>query len=355
MCLLFHRISVFLQKNNMERQRTLAEVGEFGLIDILTKDFKKGKSTICGIGDDCAVLELNDTEYQLVTTDLLMEGVNFDLVYFPLKHLGYKSVVASASDILAMNGTPKKMTISIAVSAKFTVNALEQLYEGVRLACEHYGIELIGGDTSASMTGLAISVSMMGTVHKDKISYRKGAKVNDLICVTGDLGAAYAGLQIMQREKAVFDGGKGSVPKLEGYEYVVERLLKPELPIGVLQELSNQKIVPTSMIDISDGLSSELFHICKSSEVGCKIYEEKVPISEETGVVCSEFSLEPIIPALHGGDDFELLFTIPVAEYERVKNIQGVSVIGSITDASQGLKMLSRSSDVINLKAQGWN
>ncbi len=339
----------------MEQQRTLSEVGEFGLIDILTKNFKKQSSTICGIGDDCAVLELNEKEYQLVTTDLLMEGVNFDLVYFPLKHLGYKAVVSNASDILAMNGIPQKMTVSIAVSAKFTVNALEQLYDGIRLACEHYGIELIGGDTSASMTGLAISVSMMGTVDKDKVTYRKGAKVNDLICVTGDLGAAYAGLQIMQREKAVFNGGKGGTPKLEGYEYVVERLLKPELPITPLKKLSAQKLVPTSMIDISDGLSSELFHICKSSGVGCKIYEEKIPIAEETGAACKEFSLEPIIPALHGGDDFELLFTIPVSQYEKVKNIQGVSVIGSITDANQGLKMISRSSDVINLKAQGWS
>lgn len=339
----------------MEQQRTLAEVGEFGLIDILTKDFKKNKSTICGIGDDCAVLELNDKEYQLVTTDLLMEGVNFDLVYFPLKHLGYKAVVSNASDILAMNGTPKTMTVSIAVSAKFTVNALEQLYDGIRLACDHYGIELIGGDTSASMTGLAISISMMGTVEKSNVTYRKGANVNDLICVTGDVGAAYAGLQVMQREKAVFNGGKGSTPKLDGYEYVVERLLKPELPINILKNLDSQKIVPTSMIDISDGLSSELFHICKSSSVGCKIYEEKIPIAEETGNVCKEFSLEPIIPALHGGDDFELLFTVPVSQYEKVKNIQGVSVIGSITDANQGLKMISRSSDVINLKAQGWS
>ena len=283
-----------------------------------------------------------------------MEGIHFDLVYFPLKHLGYKAVVTNMYDILAMNGTPEKMTISIAVSAKFSVNALEQLYDGIRLACERFGIELIGGDTSASMTGLAISITMIGSVEKKKISYRKGANVHDLICVTGNLGAAYAGLQIMQREKSVFNNGKGATPKLEGYEYVVGRLLKPEPQLKVLQDLKAKNIVPTAMIDISDGLSSELFHICKQSSVGCKIYEEKLPIDEETATVCKEFSLEPIISALHGGEDFELLFTVPVNQYEIIKDIENVSVIGSITDAKQGLTMISRSGDEIHLKAQGW-
>lgn len=339
----------------MGTQRTLEEVGEFGLIDILTKDFKTTSATIKGVGDDCAVLPYSENEYQLITTDLLMEGINFDLVYSPLKHVGYKAVMVNASDIYAMNGKPKQMTVSIAVSAKFTVDALEQLYEGIRLACDKLGIELIGGDTSASMTGLAISITMIGTVTKDKIVYRSGAKPNDLICVTGDLGAAYAGLQILQREKAVYNGGKGGQPKLEGYEYPLQRILKPETRNDIIEEFSKQGIVPTAMIDISDGLASELFHICKNSQVGCKIYEEKIPINVQTGEVCKEFSMEPIIPALHGGEDYELLFTIPLAKYDDVKKISDISVIGNIVEAEQGLGMISRSGDYVHLKAQGWN
>ncbi len=339
----------------MEKQRTLAEVGEFGLIDILTKDFKTSKSTIKGVGDDCAVLEYKKDEYQLVTTDLLMEGIHFDLMYFPLKHLGFKAVAQNCSDILAMNGKPQKMTVSIAVSAKFSVNALEQLYEGIKLACDKYGVELIGGDTSASMTGLAISVTMIGTVGKNKIAYRSGAKPTDLICVSGDLGGAYAGLQILQREKAVYNQGKGDQPKLDGYEYVLQRLLKPEARFDVIENLEKQNIIPTSMIDISDGLSSELFHLCLNSNVGCKIYEDKIPVNEATGDVCHEFSLEPIIPALHGGDDYELLFTVPLSQYEEIKKIKDISVIGNIVEKEQGLGMVSRSGDYVHLKAQGWN
>ena len=339
----------------MEKQKTLDEVGKFGLIDILTKNFKSSKSTVKGVGDDCAVLELNDSEYQLVTTDLMLEGIHFDLMYSPLKHVGYKAIMQSLSDIYAMNGTPKQATVSVAVSAKFTVNALEQLYDGIRVACEHYGVELIGGDTSSSMTGMAISVTMLGTVGKQNVAYRKGAKPTDLICVSGDLGAAYAGLQILQREKAVFNKGKGDQPKLAGYEYVLQRCLKPDARKDVIDGLAKSKIVPTAMIDVSDGLSSELFHICKNSNVGCKIYEEKIPINEATGEVCKEFSMEPIIPALHGGDDYELLFTVPLAQYEQVKQVPDVAVIGNIVEAEQGLMMVSRSGDYVHLKAQGWN
>lgn len=339
----------------MEKQRTLDEVGKFGLIDILTKGFKTGKSIIKGIGDDCAVLDYNQSEYQLVTTDFLMEGIHFDLMYSPLKHVGYKAVMVSASDIYAMNGTPKQMTVSIAVSAKFSVNALEQLYEGIRIACEQYNIELVGGDTSASMTGLAISVTMLGTVAKDKITYRTGAKENDLICVSGDLGGAYAGLQIFLREKNVFSQSKGIQPKLEGYEYVLQRNLKPEARKDIVENLAKQEIVPTSMIDISDGLSSELFHICKNSHVGCKIYEEKIPINTFTGEACKEFSIEPLIPALHGGADYELLFTIPLSQYQKLQAIPDVSIIGNIVKEQDGLGMISRSGDLIHLKAQGWN
>ena len=339
----------------MEKQRTVDEVGEFGLIDILTKNFKKSEATIKGVGDDCAVLPFSDTEYQLVTTDLLMEGINFDLIYFPLKHLGYKAVMANASDIYAMNGKPQKMLVSIAVSAKFSVDALEQLYEGMRLACERIGVELIGGDTSASITGLAISITMLGTVAKEKITYRSGAKPNDLICVTGDLGAAYAGLQVLQREKAVYDSGKGSQPKLAGYEYALQRILKPEPRYDIIADMAQVNIVPTSMIDISDGLSSELFHICLDSNVGCKIFEEKIPINEATGEVCKEFSMEPLIPALHGGEDYELLFTIPLAKYDDISKIKDVTVVGSIVEKEQGLGMISRSGDYVHLKTQGWN
>lgn len=339
----------------MDKQRTLDEVGEFGLIDILTKNFNTTKSTIKGIGDDCAVLEYSADEYQLVTTDFLLEGIHFDLVYTPLKHIGYKAVVAGISDIYAMNGTPKRIMVSIAVSAKFSVNALEQLYDGIRTACQNYKIELIGGDTSASMTGLAINITAMGTVGKDKITYRSGAKVTDLICVSGDLGGAYAGLQVLQREKAVYNQNKDSQPKLAGYEYVLQRILKPEARFDIVEKLKENNIVPTSMIDITDGLSSELFHICFDSGVGCKIYEERVPINEETGTVCAEFNLEPIIPALHGGEDYELLFTVPLSAYEAIKKIKDVAVIGNVVEKEKGLGMISRSGDFIHIKAQGWN
>lgn len=339
----------------MEKQKSIEEVGEFGLIEILTEKFKTSNAVISGVGDDCAVLPYSDTEYLLLTTDTLVEGINFDLVYTPLQHVGYKAVVAGISDVYAMNGSPRCITVSISVSAKFSVNALEQLYEGIRRACERYGVELVGGDTTASMNGLSITISTLGTVAKNSIVYRRGAQKNDLICVSGDLGGAYAGLQILQREKAVYDKGKGAQPQLSGYEYVLERILKPEARHDILVSLSENGIMPTSMIDISDGLASELFHICKQSHVGCKIYEEKIPININTAEACKEFSMEPLIPALHGGDDYELLFTIPLNLYERVSKISDISVIGSIVPAEEGLGMISRSGDYVHVKAQGWN
>jgi thiamine-monophosphate kinase len=339
----------------MTKQTSLAELGEFGLISRLTKNFKSSQSsTIKGVGDDCAVLELSDTEFSLVTTDFLLEGIHFDLTYTPLKHLGYKAVAINLSDIYAMNGTPSQITVSIAVSAKFSVEALEQLYEGIELACAHYHVDLIGGDTSSSMTGLVISITAIGKVKKDAISYRSTAKVNDLICVSGDLGAAYMGLQILQREKSVYSGS-GAQPQLIGHEYILQRHLKPEARKDIIETLAKKGITPTAMIDISDGLSSELFHLCSQSQVGCKIYDEKIPINEKTADVCEEFSMEPIISALHGGEDYELLFTVPISMHDKVKKLKDISIIGSIVDKNQSLHLISKAGDFVALKAQGWN
>ncbi|HON53111.1 MAG TPA: thiamine-phosphate kinase [Bacteroidales bacterium] len=338
----------------MTKQTTLAEIGEFGLIERITKQSTKiHKTTGYGIGDDCAVLKYTDTLYTLISTDLLVEGIHFDLVYTPIKHLGYKAVICNISDIYAMNGTPQQITVSIAVSAKFSVEAIEQLYEGIHTACKAYNIDLIGGDTTSSITGLTISITAIGIVAESDISYRKTARVNDLICVTGNLGAAYMGLQILQREKSIFKE-VGAQPKLEGYEYVLQRQLKPESPKHIIEQLKKNGIIPTAMIDISDGLSSELFHICKQSHVGCNIYEEKIPIHENTADVCKEFSIEPLIPALHGGDDYELLFTIPITCFDSISTIQGVTVIGNITEADKGLYLISKAGDKVALKAQGW-
>ena len=339
----------------MTKQTSLAEVGEFGLISRLAKDVTLyNPSTIKGIGDDCAVMEFSKTEYLLLTTDLLVEGIHFDLVYTPIKHLGYKAVIVNLSDIYAMNGIPSQITVSIAVSAKFTVEALEQLYEGIRLACDVYSVDLVGGDTSSSVTGLTISITAVGKVKKDAIAYRNTAQKNDLICVTGDLGAAYMGLQVLQREKSVFTEA-GAQPKLQGYEYILQRQLKPEARKDIIEKLAALKIQPTAMIDISDGLSSEIFHICSLSNVGCKLYEEKIPIHENTGEICSEFSIEPLIPALHGGDDYELLFTVPIESYDIVSKIDDVSIIGSITDKESSLHLVSKAGDFVPLKAQGWD
>ena len=340
----------------MTKQTELAELGEFGLISKLTKKISTTrKSTIYGIGDDCAVLSKTKQNYSLITTDLLMEGIHFDLTFTPLKHLGYKAVTVNLSDIFAMNGTPEHITVSIAVSAKFTVEALEELYEGIALACETYSVDLIGGDTSASLTGLAISVTAVGSVQPKLITYRNNAQINDLICVSGNLGAAYTGLQIMQREKSVFQQSKGAQPQLEGYEYIIQRYLKPEARADVIKNLADASITPTAMIDISDGLSSELFHICSQSNVGCKIYEEHIPIHQNTKNTVQEFNIEPIIPALNGGEDYELLFTVPIEQHEQIAKIPDVHIIGSITEKEKGLNMISRSGSPITIKAQGWS
>jgi thiamine-monophosphate kinase len=340
----------------MTKQTELAELGEFGLISHLTKSFKnRQKSTVYGIGDDCAVIEKNKKSYTVVTTDLLMEGIHFDLMYTPLKHLGYKAVVVNISDICAMNAQAEHITVSIAVSAKFSVEALEQLYEGIAQACTAYNVDLIGGDTSASLTGLAISITAMGKALPSEITYRNSAKVNDLICVSGDLGASYAGLQILQREQSVFKQTKGAQPQLEEYEYVLKRYMKPEARVDIISQLKNASIKPTAMIDLSDGLSSELFHICSQSKVGCVIYEEKIPINEKTAEAVREFNIEPIIPALNGGEDYELLFTVPLEAYQAIQNIADVRIIGNIVEAEKSLSMISRSGSQISLKAQGWS
>jgi len=335
--------------------RTIEELGEFGLIDHLTKDINKHqKSTIKGIGDDAAVIDIG-SESQVVTTDLLMEGVHFDLMYTPLKHLGYKAIMVNISDVYAMNAVPKQVTVSIAISGKISVEAMEEFYEGVQLACDQYKVDLVGGDTSTSVTGLCISVTAIGTALSKEIVYRSGAKNNNLICVTGDLGAAFMGLKVLEREKKLFEEDSAIQPELGGYDYIVGRFLKPELRVDVLLALREKGVVPSSMIDISDGLSSELLHICKQSDCGCVIYHDKIPISEEVGTAAEEFQMEPIIAALNGGEDYELLFTVPLSAHDRVKEIPGVSIIGNITDHKGAAIMMLEEGNSVTLQAQGWN
>jgi len=341
-----------MKSENDETQ--ISELGEFGLIEHLTKSIKiKNGTTIKGIGDDAAVLDYNNKKI-LVTTDLLVEGIHFNLIYTPLKHLGYKAVAVNLSDICAMNGVPRQITVSIAISKKFTVEAIE-LYEGIRLACEKYGIDLIGGDTSSSLTGLLISVTAIGEANETDIVYRSGAKVNDLICVSGDLGAAYMGLQLLEREKYMFTENSKIQPDFSGHEYILERQLKPEPRIDIIKKLTEINVKPTSMIDISDGLSSELMHICKNSNVGCKIYSEKIPIDITTCNIANEFNIAPEIAALNGGEDYELLFTVSLKDYEKIKNLKEISVIGNIIDESDGMNLISDDGKQIPITAQGWN
>lgn len=330
-------------------------MGEFGLIDHLTSGFSlKQESSYLGVGDDAAVIQYGEV-YQVVSTDMLVEGVHFDLVYTPLKHLGYKAVIVNLSDVYAMNAAPRQITVSLAVSGKFSVEAIEQIYEGVKLACEKYKVDLVGGDTSASLSGLIISVTAIGTASLKELTLRSGAKENHLICVTGDLGASFMGLKILEREKMVHAEDPEIQPVLEGYDYVLERFLKPEVRLDVLMALREAGIVPTSMIDISDGLSSELLHICKQSEVGCQIYQDKIPVANETAIAAEEFQLEPLIPALNGGEDYELLFTVPLSAHEIVKTIPGVSIIGNITDMKGHAVLVTNDGNAIKLEAQGWN
>ncbi len=334
---------------------SLSELGEFGLIDHLTKMIEiNNGSTIKGIGDDAAVLDFEDKQ-TLVSTDLLLEGIHFDLRYVPLKHLGYKAVQVNLSDIYAMNGLATQITFSIGLSSKFPVEAVEEIYAGALLACKKYKVDLVGGDTSSSAQGLVISVTSIGVACKEKVVYRSGAQTGDLICVSGDLGGAYVGLQLLEREKQIFLENPNIQPDLEGKDYIIERQLKPEARRDIVLLLEDMSIQPTSMIDISDGLASEILHICKASDKGCKIYEEKIPIDPMTFDTARDFGLDPTVCALSGGEDYELLFTVSQSEYEKVKNSMEISIIGHIMDATDGRELISRSGIVHPVKAQGWN
>ena len=333
----------------------ISSLGEFGLIRHLTERIQiKGTGTIKGIGDDAAVLNYQDKQV-LVTTDLLLEGIHFDLTYVPLKHLGYKAAIVNFSDIYAMNGQPKQLTVSIGVSNRFFVESLEDFYSGLELACSIYGVDIVGGDTSASLTGLCISITCIGEVDSDRVVYRNQAKPKDLICVSGDLGAAYMGLQLLEREKSVFTGEKDFIPDFAGKEYLLERQLKPEARKDVIQILNDNQILPTSMIDLSDGLSSDLLHICEQSKVGCLIYEERLPIDYQTAMMAELFNLNVTTVALNGGEDYELLFTVPLRFYEKIEQLDGIKLIGHISDASLGTNLVTRDNTQISLVAQGWN
>ena len=342
----------------------IAKLGEFGLIRRLTESIVPTQSsTLKGVGDDCAVIAPTADEVTLVTTDMLMECVHFDLIYTPLKHLGYKAVAVNLSDLYAMNATPRQLTVSLAIGKRFQVEDIDALYEGMRLACEKYGVDIVGGDTTASMTGLAIGITAIGTARKEDIVYRNGAKETNLICVTGNLGAAYMGLQLLEREKTVYlqqareSGGNANVPfepDFAGREYILERQLKPEPRRDIIERLKEAGIRPTSMIDISDGLSSELLHICHESGCGCRIYEERIPLDYQTAVAAEEFNMNVTTCALNGGEDYELLFTVPLAEKEKVETVEDVKVIGYISKASQGKVLVTRDGAEFELKAQGW-
>lgn len=337
-------------------QRTeIAKLGEFGLIDLLTENIElKNPSSVKGVGDDAAVLSYENKK-TLVTTDLLLEGIHFDLMYVPLKHLGYKSAVVNFSDIYAMNGQPKQITISLGISKRFSVEDLEEFYAGIYLACEHYGVDVVGGDTSASLTGLTISITCIGEATDGKIAYRNGAKDTDIICVSGDLGAAFMGLQLLEREKTVYDGKSDFEPDFSGKEYLLERQLKPEARKDIIELLAKDGIVPTSMIDVSDGLSSELKHICKQSHVGCRIFEERIPIDYQTASMAEQFNMNVTTVALSGGEDYELLFTVPLYQHDAVSKIKGVHVIGHIAAENVGQLLVTRDGNEIELKAQGWD
>ena len=339
---------------NTTKRTEISSLGEFGLIEQLTKELAAtNKETVKGVGDDAAILHFDSNEEVLVTTDLLMEGVHFDLTYFPLKHLGYKAVVANISDIYAMNGTPKQITVSLALSRKFCIEDIEELYAGIKLACSEYGVDIIGGDTTSSLTGLAISITAIGTAPKGAAARRSGAKETDLICVTGNLGAAYMGLQLLEREK-IATAGKDMQPDFQGKEYILERQLKPEARREVIEKLHEENIRPTAMMDISDGLSSELMHICKQSGVGCRIYEERIPIDYQTAIMAEELNMNVATCALNGGEDYELLFTVPIADHEKVAAMKDVRVIGHIVKDNMGLALITRDGAEIELKAQGW-
>ncbi|MGA8854443.1 MAG: thiamine-phosphate kinase [Christiangramia sp.] len=342
-------------ENSQESKTNLSELGEFGLIDHLTKSFSpKLESTVKAIGDDAAVLNFENKQ-TIVSTDLLVEGVHFDLAYMPLKHLGYKAVMVNLSDIYAMNGTATQITVSIAVSNRFPVEALEELYAGIQLASKIYNIDVIGGDTTSSTSGLMISVTAIGVAEKEDIVYRDGAKANDLLVLTGDLGAAYMGLQVLEREKEVFKANPNSQPDLDQYTYLIERQLKPEARKDIAPLLKDLGVLPTSMIDISDGLSSEVIHLCKNSKLGANIFEEKIPLDPAVISVCEEFEIDSTMIALSGGEDYELLFTISQDDYDKIKGNPHLTVIGHMTEENEGMHLVTRANQKLPLIARGWN
>ncbi len=340
----------------MENKRTeISTVGEFGLIKKLTERFKiVNESTLKGVGDDAAVLEYKNKQL-LVTTDLLLEGIHFDLQYTPLQHLGYKAAVVNFSDIYAMNGHPKQITVSLGVSKRFCIEDLQEIYAGIEIACENYGVDLIGGDTTSSITGLCISITCLGEGEKENIVYRHGAKDTDLICVTGNLGAAYMGLQLLEREKQVFSGNEDVQPDFSGKDYILKRQLRPEARKDVILDLAKHGVKPTAMMDISDGLSSELMHICTQSNTGCRIYEDKIPIELQSAIMAEELNMNIVTCALNGGEDYELVFTVDINDYEKLIAIDNINIIGHITKPELGLNLVGREGEELTLKAQGWN
>ncbi|MCB0457850.1 MAG: thiamine-phosphate kinase [Flavobacteriaceae bacterium] len=334
----------------------VSELGEFGLIDHLTKGIKlTQKSTVKGIGDDAAVISTTGNFQKVVTTDMLVEGVHFDLGYMPLKHLGYKAVIVNLSDIYAMNANPKQITVSMAISNRFPVEALEELYEGIKTACKLYQVDLVGGDTTSSTSGLIISITAIGEVEENQVAFRSGAKENDLLVLTGDIGAAYLGLQVLEREKQVFKANPNSQPDLEPYTYLVERQLKPEARKDIITLLKDLDVLPTSMIDVSDGLSSEILHICKASGVGCNVYEDKIPLDPQVISTCEEFNIDSTTIALSGGEDYELLFTITMEDFPKIKANPNFTIIGHITAEKEGVHLISRANTKIPVVARGWN
>ncbi len=341
---------------NKEKEHTrISELGEFGLIDRLTKDIQlKNESTVKGVGDDAAVLNYGD-KCVVFSTDLLTEGVHFNLMYVPLKHLGYKSVVVNLSDIFAMNAQPRQITVNIALSNKFSVEAVEELYSGIHMACEKYGVDLVGGDTTSSLTGLTISVSVLGDAAIEDLVYRNGANFGDILCVTGDLGGAYMGLQLLERENEVFKVNDKMQPQLEGYDYILERQLKPETRPDIIAAFKKIGIKPTSMIDISDGLSSEIMHLCTNSKVGCRVNEANVPMDNQTKKMAEELNINPLVAALNGGEDYELLFTVSPEDYEKLKNDPDFTAIGEIVNEAEGANLVTSGGSLMPLWAQGWN
>lgn len=337
-----------------EKRTELNAMGEFGIIEsIREKTQLRHPESVLGIGDDAAIIDSGE-QYTLVTTDMLLEGIHFDLSYMPLQHLGYKAIAVNVSDIAAMNGMPGQVTVSLGLSNRFSVEAIEALYEGIRAACENFKVDLVGGDTTSSASGLVISVTAIGTVGKNKVSKRNGAKEGDIICLSGDLGGAYLGLQVLEREKQVFKANPAMQPKLEGYEYVVKRQLKPEARMDIIHELAELNIIPTAMIDVSDGLASELMHLASQSKKGFRIYEDKLPVAKDSYETAMEFKLDPSTAALNGGEDYELLFTISQEDFEKLKQHEDISTIGYVTKAEEGVEMATRGGQLMPVKAQGW-